>query len=101
GPMVGAGRRGRAAVRFVLLLPGLHFQRHGIAAGDELPQSPALSPAAQALHAWSNDGNLVVDGSYCDRRSDIAGGGVASARSGLEPHPRVDARIERPPRLEL
>ena len=90
--MAGAGRRGRSAGRVVSLLPGLHLQRHGLAAGDELPQSPALSPAAQAQDARGNDGNLVVDGRHPDRRPDFAGGGLAVTRSGLERHSRFDAR---------
>ena len=46
-----------------------------------------------------HDGDLAVDGRHPDRRLDLAGGGLAAARLGLERHARFHCRVERPPRL--
>ena len=101
GTMVRAGRRGRTAQRVVRLLSRLHLQRNGPAAGDELPQSPALPAPAQAQDARGHDGHLAVDGRHRDRGLDGAGGGLAVARHGLERRARFHARNERPPRIAL
>ena len=99
GTVVRAGRRGRTAQRVVRVLSCLYLQRNGLAAGDELPQSPTVSPSAQAQDARGDDGDLAVDGHHRHRRFDCSGGGVAVARHGLERRARVHFRVERPPRV--
>ena len=94
GTVARAGGRGRAARLVVRVLSRLHLQRHGPAAGDELPQSPALPPPAQAQDARRDDGHLAVDGRDRDRRLDGAGGGLAAARHGLERRARFHSRVD-------
>ncbi len=83
-----AGGSPRLAVH---LLPRLHLQRHGAAAGDELPEPAALPAASQAQDARGHDGDLAVDGRRADRRPDLRGGAPAGADLGDAGGPRQDA----------
>ena len=76
GPVAGAGHTGGPPGLANRVLPRLHLQRDGPAAGDELPQPPAIPAEAEAEDARGHDGDLAVNRRPADRRADRRRGGA-------------------------